>query len=215
LGYNIERNYELFLAFARELKVPIIKGVKKVRSTYSGFKKFEVRGIKILHDDFSSRMLVFDIDLPGQRKGVRYILYISTQDWYLTPSKVAPKIRKVRKYWLKYYFNADIYKAIIAKRWTKGARDLADGAKIPLRKFKHVKQDMIKYFRRRYLGFINSMKGKRLYGELVFFAWLLQEILKEFGVTDIPILFNDVYDVLKAVESGIEIQDLGPPGAVP
>ena len=212
MGRGLERNYELFTALARELRIPLIRPAKRVSRYYSAYKKYDYTGVHVLHDDFSSRMLVFEIDVPTDRKGVRYILYISTQDWYMTPSKLAPKIRKVRKYWMKYYFGARVYKAVICKRWTKGAQKLADASKIPLRKFKHVKQDMINYFRNRYLGLIASLKGKRLYGELVFKAWLLQEILKEFGVTDVPFLFNNIYEVEKAVEQGIEVtHDLGPP----
>ena len=212
MGRGLERNYELFTALARELRIPLIRPAKRVSKYYSAYKKYDYTGVHVLHDDFSSRMLVFEIDIPTDKKSVRYVLYISTQDWYITPSKVLPKIRKVRKYWLKYYFGAHVYKAIIAKRWTKGAQKLCEDSGIPLRKFKHVKHDIVKFFRNKYVGLLNSLRGKRLFGELVFKVWLLQEIAKELGITDVPIIFNDTYEVMKAVEQGIDIpQDLGPP----
>jgi len=195
----------LFLAMCNELKLPLFRAVKRVGRYYSAYKKYEWSGIHVLVDDFSSRMLVFDIDVPWDVKGIRYILYMSTQKWYITPSKVEPKIRKVKKYYERYKYGANVYRAIIAERWTSGAEELARSSGVPLRKFKHVKKDMVKYFSKRLSGLLASLRGKRLYGEMVFLVWLLQEILKELGALDVEPLFKDVTDVVRAVENGVDV----------
>ena len=208
-----ERREELFFRLSNELKLPLFRAFKRVGRAYEGYRRSRFSPIHVLHDDFSSRMVVIEFDLPNDRVPIRYVLYVSTQSWYLTPSKLEPKIRKVLKYSRRYSSQANTYRAVICMRYTKGAARLGSKYGVFPRTPKQLRRDMIKYFKEeRYLGLLASLRGKRLFGELAFLAWLLQEVLKELGVTDIPTLFKDEIDALRAAETGIEIpQNLGPP----
>jgi len=203
-----------FLDFVQEIKLPLSRASRRVKSGYEAFKRREVTIFHLLHEDFSSRIFAIFIDLPAS-KPLLYIFYYSTQKWYLTPSKVLPKVRKILKYRRKYSgVQTDAYVAIVAKRYTSGAETLSKQLGVPVRRPDQAREDLKKGFTSRYVGLINKLRGKRVFGELAFLMYWLQEALKELGARVRGAIQDDIH-VIRVAEEGMEIpvsfEPVGPP----
>jgi len=202
---------DLWLFNINTMNLPSSKACSVIRRYYESCRRSQYTPLHINYD-WSSRISIMFIDLPRSRP-VLYIFYVSVQDWYLTPSKVLPKIRKALKVYRKCSVpNQDAFLAIVAKRATGGARRLAASAGVPIMSVDAAKEAIKNYFRKRYVSLIDSLRGKRIFGELVFLAAMLQQLALEYGATDIPILFRDPYEAVIAFERGLIIpRDIGPP----
>ena len=146
--WEVSKVETLWLKIANELRLPVLRVGKRVKMAYSAYKKYLWTPIHVLVDDFSSRMFVMELDLPASKRPVRFVLYLSAQDWYLTPSKALPKARKVLKYLKRYsQTSADTYVAVVAKRFTSGAlKQCVKNYKVPVRTPKQVRSDWAKFF---------------------------------------------------------------------
>jgi len=193
-----------FLNFVHEIRLPLYRTSRRVRSVYEAFKRRETTIFHLLHEDFSSRIFAIFIDLPAS-KPLLYVFYYSTQKWYITPSKVIPKVKKVLKYRRKYSgVQTDAYVAIVAKRYTSGAETLSKQLGVPVRRPDQVKDDLKKGFMSRYVGLINKLRGRRIFGELAFLMYWLQEALKELGARVKEAIQDDIH-AIRVAEEGMEI----------
>ncbi len=82
---------------------------------------------------------------------------------------------------------------------------------MPVRNEKKILENMAKYFKKRYNGLINSVRGKRIYGELVLLIYMISEIAKELG-EQIPedefLTHTRYYGPLHAALNGIELSSI-------
>jgi len=193
-----------FLSFVNSLKLPLVRVSKRVEKDLESFKRRDCSVFHLLHEDFSSRVFAIFIDLPAS-KPLLYIFYYSTQKWYITPSKVLPKVKKVLKFRRKYSgIQTDAYVAIVAKRYTSGAETLSKQLGVPVRRPDQVRDDLKKGFMSRYVGLINKLRGRRIFGELAFLMYWLQEALKELGARVKGAIQDDIH-VIRVAEEGMEI----------
>jgi len=194
-----------------EIFYGILSIMIRARGYYEGYKRNRYTPIHIIVQDPSSRMFVAEIDLPATRLPIRIILYISTQDWYMTPSKIEPKINKVHRYRRKYSESpADTYIAIVSKRATSGAEKLSNRSGVPHRTPKKVRKDMAKYFSKRFNGLLASLRGRRVFGELVYLIYILQELARYYGY-EVPEVIGDPIELQRYAEQGFILPETGPP----
>jgi len=199
-----------FLSILNKIFPGLFKGVNRVRRYWESYARSLKTPIHYDYDD-SSRIAYVYIEPPASKPSL-YVLYVSLQKWYLTPVKVMPKIRKVRKYHRKYSVpNQDSYIAIVAYRATRNASKVASADGVPIRSPDAVAKDVREHWRNRYRSLIASIKGRRIFGELVFFVAMLQEITRELWGETIEI-FPDITVLERYAESGFIVpRDVGPP----
>jgi len=144
---------------------------------------------------------------------VMWILYVSAQEWYLTPSKVPSKVRKVQEVYRRLYTpNARVYMAIMARRSTSGAQNSAKNQGVPIRTPEQVDEDIKKLFEKRYYNFLASLRGKRVFGPLAAELYVLQLIAEEWVGPMIPKVFADEFEVYRCIDEGCTVpSDIGPP----
>ncbi len=211
----VEQLYNRYHEITGEVALPLLRASKRFQKPYEAYRRSRYTPVHVLESDPASRMYVLEIDLPTVRVPVRYIFYISTQDWYLAPCKVPPKARKVLKKYRSMGYQADTYMAIIAKRYTRGAKKLAARLGVPLRSPREARRDMARYFgEKRLNGLLAALRGRRIYGELVFLAYALQELARELGFS-VPELAADPLSLQRLAEEGMVVpqEGLPPPGA--
>jgi len=190
---------------------PIIRAVNRYRGIHSRISKRVDPPIEV-RDDIYEGVYAVLIKEPTGRQTV-WVLYISVQEWYLTPSKIPSKARKVLVA-LRQLSTPDTYAyvAIIAKRATSGAHRTASRLGVPIRTANQVINDIKKYLLKRYTQLLSALKGKKIFGELAALLYLLQEVLKEFVGAGTPTVFNDPFDVIACYDRGCTVPEgLGPP----
>jgi len=190
---------------------PIIRALNRYKVIHSRISKRPGSPIEV-RDDIYEGVYAISIKEPTGRQAV-WVLYISVQEWYLTPSKVPSKARKVLAA-LRYLSTPDTYAyvAIVAKRATSGAHRTASRLGVPIRTANHVIKDIKKYLLKRYTQLIAILRGRRIFGELAALLYLLQEALKELIGAGIPTVFNDPFDVIACYDRGCTVPEgLGPP----
>jgi len=210
-GENPRKNW--FLSVVNLVFPHILGGLRSVRRYWEHYSR-SVKSPVHYVVDFSSRFFGLLIELPCSRP-VFYGVYISTQSWYLTPKKVLPKIRKLRRNIRRLIVpNCDSYYAIIARRATENARRVASCNGIPIRSPESFANDVKRYFLERYSSIVLALRGKRIYGEMVFLVAILQEIARRF-LGMVKEVFTDLTLLDRYAEVGFSIPtDLGPPMAV-
>jgi len=198
-----------WLSVLNMLMLGVLRAVNRVKRSWESYSR-SLKSPIHFSADYSSRTAWLFIELPRSRP-IFYSWYISTQEWYLTPSKILPKIRKLRKIYRKYSVpNQDGFMAIIAKRSTSGARAAASAVGIPVLGPDRAVEIMKIYFAKRYDQLVDSLRGKRIYGELVFLVAMLQEIAREFMERVREVLNLDYLE--RYAETGFTVpRDIGPP----
>jgi len=202
--------YNWFLSVINSIFPYILGGVRAVKPYWESYSRSVKTPIHYVID-FSSRFFGLLIELPCS-KPVFYGVYISTQSWYLTPKKVLPKIRKLRRNIRRLIVpNCDSYYAIIARRVTEPAKTVASGNGIPIRTPEAFARDVKDYFVKRYSSVVASLRGKRIFGEYIFFVAILQEIAKRF-LGKVREMFSDITMLERYAETSFSVPtDLGPP----
>jgi len=202
--------YNWFLSVINSIFPYILGGVRAVKPYWESFTRSIKSPIHYVID-YHSKFFGLLVELPCS-KPVFYGVYISTQSWYLTPKKILPKIRKLRKNIRRLIVpNCDSYIAIVARRFTEPARIVASCNGIPMRTPEAFARDVRRYFAMRYSSIVVALRGKRIFGEMVFLVAMLQEITKRFfgRVTEV---FPDLTMLERYAETGFVIPtDLGPP----
>jgi len=202
--------YEKWLQIVNRLTLGVIKAVNRVKPYWQAYSRSAKTPIHFIAD-FSSRIVILFVELP-RSKPVMYCWYVSVQEWYLTPKKIEPKIRKALKYFRKYSVpDQDSYVAIVAKRATRPASRKAASEGVPVRSPDAAVNDMRKYFGKRYDQIVAAVRGKRIFRELVFLVAMLQEIVRELAGAVIEV-FTDLTLLLRYAEEGFTVPaGLGPP----
>jgi len=214
------KDYKPFASKIRDKRLSVfnsfgtgfLRALNRYREVHRKISKRPDSPIEIIDDVYEGVFAIVIKEPNGRRAS--WVLYISVQEWYLTPSKIRPKARKVNET-LRSISVPDqyTYTAIIAKRATTGARRLAVEMGTPIRTLNQVTNDIKKYVVKRYTQLLSALKGKRVYGELSALLFLLQEVAKEFAGSGIPIIFNDPFDAIICYERGCTVQvGLDPPG---
>jgi len=198
-----------WLKMFNRLTLGAARASNRVRRSWESYSRSVKTPIHIFGDP-ESRIGGMVIDLP-RSKPIVYIWYISVQEWYLVPSKVLPKARKLRKVYRRYSVpSQDCYIAIVVERSTSGARRVASSVGIPIKTPDGVFSDMRKLFSKRFMGIIDSVRGKRIFGEFVFLVAMLQELAKEY-VGDMGEILPLQY-LERIAETGFTVpRDVGPP----
>jgi len=202
--------YGKWLEILNMLTLGLLRAVRRVRRQWESYSRSAKTPIHFIAD-FSSRSVVLFIELPRSRP-ILYCWYISLQEWYLTPMKIMPKIRKVRKTYRKYSVpNQDSFLAIIVKRVTGNANRVASSNGVPVLSPERAAEIMKLYFAKRYDQLVDSLRGKRIFGEMVFLVAMLQEIAREI-MGKIREVFKDLSMLTRYAETGFVVQmDTGPP----
>jgi len=201
---------DYFLSIVNKLALGLLRSCIRVKRYWESYSRSLKTPIHIDYD-FSSRTTAIFIDLPRSRP-VLYIFYISTQEWYLTPSKTLPKVRKTMKLYKKYSVpNQDSFIAIVAKRSTSGSRAVASSSGVAVISPDRALEVLRRYFAKRYSSLLETLKGRRIYGEMVFLVAMLQEISKQYG-EDIKPVIEDLSYLERYAEQGFIVpRDIGPP----
>lgn len=201
---------DYFLSVVNRVALGLLRSCNRFRRAWEKYSRSLKTPIHIEYS-YSSRTVAVFIDLPRSRP-ILYIFYVSTQDWYLTPVKVLPKIRKTRKLYRKYSVpNQDSFIAVLAKRSTSGARAVASSSGVAVISPERAVEILRKYFAKRYSSLIEALRGKRIYGEMVLLVAILQEITRQYG-EDIEPIIRDTDYIHRYMENGVSIpMEIGPP----
>jgi len=199
------------LTVFNSLFLPIIKSMGRYREIHRHITRRYESPIEVV-DSIYEGVFAVSIKEPSGRRAA-WVVYVSAQEWYITPSKVPSKARKVLEVMRRISVPGQYtYTAIVAKRATSGALRLAAQIGAPVRTAGQVQSDIRKYIVKRYTQLLAALRGRRVYGDLAALLYLLQEVAKEFTGPGIPTLFKDPLDAVLCYDKGCTVpSDPGPP----
>ncbi|BEP18576.1 hypothetical protein PYJP_19280 [Pyrofollis japonicus] len=200
------------LQVVNQFIVPLLRATKRYSTLWSQVTRLIRKPTKIYTSrDYTVSILV--IDLPASKPLV-LVYYISTQrSRPLSPSQLEQRMRSMRRHVEKIrgklFESADIIYTIYApKGLTQGARRKAKRNFINIaRSSKELLAPLARYITRRFQRLIESIRSKRIWGELPILIYAFQEIGRSIGAR-----IDDVLDpptVLKLSLKGGTISLLG------
>lgn len=206
LNYSIKysKRAEVLRLFIR-----LVRPVKRNWHLVEGYRGMRLSSPVRVWYDKRSTILDLLIDLPATKKPVRYLIYVSAQESRpLSPAQVVSKINRVLKRYRAYSIPMDTAKYMICPRGYTSytIKMLKAHGIIPSKNDKQVLENIAKYFRNRYNRLIDALKGKRVYGELVLFLYILREIIKSLGYT---LVHDPLEEPLKYCPSPLYIAEQG------
>ncbi len=176
-GEKLGKVYEMM----NKLLLPFARGLGRSRGILESYYKRDVKPLTILKDPVK-RVITLIIELPATKRLVQYHIYVSTQESCpIYPKQLEPKLRKLFSEAVKYNAQSDRgYYIICPVGYTRGAKEEIKKKHVyPATSAEEVLRNIAKYFKNRFVGLINALRGKRLFGELALLVWILQEILKQ------------------------------------
>jgi len=193
------------------LFLPLIRSVRGYREAYRRVSRRLDSPVEVV-DDIYEGVFAVVIKEPGGRRAA-WVLYVSVQEWYITPSKVPAKARKVLEAVRRVSVPGQYtYVALVCRRATSGAVRLATRLGVPIRTAGQVRSDIRKYVVKRFSQLLSALRGRRVYGDLAVLLYLLQEAAKELVGQGVPTLFKDPLDAILCYDRGCTVpSDIGPP----
>jgi len=189
----------------------LLRASSRIRPLVAEYRRVSPDNVSVSRVFYTRSWTLFDIiiDLPASKRPVRYTVYVSAQKWYMAPSKALPKLRKLREYVRKHPnpYPVDHMIVLLCERATEGTIELAKKFGVVVANEEQLLNELKNYFRSRYNGLLNKLRGKRIHGELALLVAFLQEALKEYGV-DFKPLFPDMDTVRLALYEWLDVEKL-------